>query len=239
LLLTELTNARATVASRRLVSRNGVPPRPPFPPEGVVFDLDGLLVDSEDAWGRAERRVVLELGYAWDPSVRPLLLGRGPRDAARVLGAFLGGHDPDDIDRRLLAAAEIEFASGLTARPGAAELVGALGDRLALAVATNSRRVLAELALAAAGLSEAFTAAVCAEDVAAPKPAPDPYATACQRLGCDPRRAIGLEDSPVGVASAKAAGLWVVGCPSFPGQTLAEADVVVDSLAELDVTALC
>jgi HAD superfamily hydrolase (TIGR01509 family) len=212
--------------------------RPPFRPEGVVFDLDGLLVDSEAAWGRAERRVVVELGHPWDPAVRPLLLGRGPRDAARVLADFLGGHDPEDIDRRLLVAAEQEFADGVGARPGARALIDALDGQLGLAVATNSRRVLAELALAGAGLAGRFAAVVCVEDVAAPKPAPDPYATACQLLGCDPGRAVAFEDSPVGVSSAKAAGMWVVGCPSVPGVTMAAADVVVGTLADIVVGTL-
>jgi beta-phosphoglucomutase-like phosphatase (HAD superfamily) len=98
--------------------------------------------------------------------------------------------------------------------------------------------VLAELALGAAGLAGRFSAVVCVEDVAAPKPAPDPYATTCRRLGSDPASALALEDSPVGVASAKAAGLWVIGCPSTPDAALAGADLVVGSLTELDFSEL-
>lgn len=207
---------------------------PPFCAAGVVFDLDGLLIDSEDAWGRAERRVVTDLGRPWDPAVRTVLLGKGPQDAALALAAHIGAVDPAEVEGRLLAAALTEFGGGLVARPGARALVEGLAGRLPLAVATNSRRVLAEMALRSAGMADAFAAVVCAEDVAAPKPAPDPYRTACVRLGVDPTLCVALEDSPVGVVSAKAAGLWVVGCPSFAGEKLARADVVVASLAEID-----
>src|SRR5918999_3772732 len=96
---------------------------PDWAPDGVVFDLDGVLVDSEEAWGRAERRVVLGYGGAWDQEVRALLLGSGPGDAARKLAAYLGGVDPDELDRRLLASALDEFAAGVEPRPGARALV--------------------------------------------------------------------------------------------------------------------
>lgn len=206
---------------------------PPFSPTAVVFDLDGLLVDSEPLWGLVEERVVLDLGHPWDPTIRALLLGKGPEDAATMLAAHLGGVHADEVGRRMLAAAVAEFEGGVEAQPGAHELVRSLGGRLPLALATNSRRVLAELALTSAGFDGLFQAVVCAEDVRAPKPAPDPYQAACARLGVDPTRSVAFEDSPVGVASAKAAGLWVVGCPSFPGQTLAGADAVVTRLVDV------
>ena len=207
---------------------------PPFRPAAVVFDLDGTLIDSEDAWGAAERRVVESLGHPWDPAVRTLLLGRGPQDAARVLADLLGGLDVDAVDAAMLAAAQVEFRGGLAARAGAASMVRALHGRVPLAVATNSRRVLAGMALDAVGMSACFDAVICAEDVVAAKPAADPFAAACAAVGADPRRSVALEDSPAGVASAKAAGLWVIACPSFAGMDLSAADVVVASLEQVD-----
>lgn len=198
-----------------------------------MFDLDGLLVDSEGAWGRAEERVVLDLGHPWDSAIHALLLGKGPMDAAATLAAHLGSVHPDEVEQRMLAAAAAEFRRGIEARPGARELVGSLRGRLPLAVATNSRRALAELVLASAGFDSGFQAVVCAEDVRAPKPHPDPYRTACALLRVDPARCVAFEDSPIGVAAAKAAGLWVVGCPSLPGQALASADAVVRRLADV------
>ncbi|MBA2317294.1 MAG: HAD family phosphatase [Euzebyales bacterium] len=208
--------------------------QPGFRPEAVVFDLDGLLVDSEDAWGRAERAVVEGLGCPWDPAVRTLLLGRGPADAAAVLAEFLDLHDPDEIGRRLLAAAEAEFRRGVPLLPGAGRLVAGLRGRLPLGVATNSLRRLAELAIASVALEGVFDAIVCADDVERPKPAPDLYTTACALLGADPARSVAFEDSPVGMRAARAAGLWVVGCPSFPGQPTDAAHAVIGSLREVD-----
>lgn len=204
-----------------------------------MLDLDGLLVDSEDAWGAAERRVVEGYGKPWDEGVRTLMLGRGPEDAATVLAEFLGAADPRAISRRLLTAAVVEFQRGIAARPGARELVEALRERgVPLGVATNSRRIIAELSLTSSGLGVLADTAVCAEDVARPKPAPDPYLAACAALGAPPGRCVGLEDSPVGVASAKAAGLYVIGCPSLPDTQLDAADAEVASLTELDIAKL-
>ncbi|MEX0658070.1 MAG: HAD-IA family hydrolase, partial [Egibacteraceae bacterium] len=136
------------------------------------------------------------------------------------------------------AAAQARCGAGLDARPGAIELVKALHRRVPLAVATNSVRRLAEHALESVALAGWFGAVVCADDVAAPKPAPDPYALACARLGATSERSVALEDSPTGTRSAKAAGLWVIGCPSLPGVALPAADVVVASLTDVDPAAL-
>lgn len=215
------------------------PPAPPFPPDAVVFDLDGLLVDSEGAWARATRRVVEDLGGPWDDGVHRLLLGTGPDAAARIVAAHLGHrHGPDAVAARMLVAAADEFATGLDPRPGALHLVAALHGRLPLAVATNSSRVLAEPALASSGLAGRFEAVVCADDVVAPKPAPEPYAKACAACGARAGRSVALEDSPAGTQSARAAGLWVIGCPSLPGVALPAADAVVASLAEVDADVL-
>lgn len=229
-----------TPPDTRLAPPFVVPPllAPPFLAKGLVFDMDGLLLDSEDAWGRAEERVVADLGHPWDPALRTLLLGRGPEDAATALAAFLGEEDADEVGSRLLEAALEEFRSGLELRPGAEELVRDLAGRVPLAVATNSRRVLAEEALGGTGLLPCFSAVVCAEDVGRTKPAPDPYVTACARLGVVPRTAIGLEDSPVGMQSARDAGLWVIGCPSFPDEPTDAAHVVIGSLTELEADVL-
>ncbi len=208
--------------------------RPPFVPEAVVFDLDGLLVDSEGLWARAEARVVTDLGHRWDPAMQRLMLGKGPRDAAEALAAHLGVDDLDGLEQRLEQATLDSFSAGAPPRPGAPQLVRALAGWLPLGVATNSRRALVDLTLGASGLARHIDAVVTVDDVPAPKPAPDVYATACARLRVDPERSVAFEDSPVGVASARAAGLWVVGCPSLPGQRLDGADVVIDSLEDVD-----
>lgn len=206
----------------------------PFPPDAVVFDLDGVLVDSEAAWGRAERRVVEESGRPWDPSVRTLLLGKGPLEAAQVLANHLGVGDVREMDRRFLQAAVSEFRRGISPLPGSMRLLEGFQGRLKQGVATNSRRVLADLSLTSAGLASLVDVLVCVEDVPRPKPFPDSYLRACELLGADPARSVCVEDSPVGAAAAKAAGMWVIGCPSFTGALPEAADVVVSSLEDLD-----
>lgn len=215
-------------------------PAPDCLPDAVIFDLDGLLVDSEHAWARADRRVVEDCGGVWDDSVHRRLIGRGPEDAARLLADHLDRrHRPADIAGWVLAAAQAEFATGLCARPGAMALVQALHGRVPLAVATNSSASLAAAALLATGLGERLDTVVCVDDVAAPKPAPDVYELACAKVGARPTRSVALDDSPSGVAAAKAAGLWVIGCPSLPDVVLAAADAVVDSLSVIDADRLC
>jgi HAD superfamily hydrolase (TIGR01509 family) len=197
-------------------------------PRGIVFDLDGVLVDSEGIWAEAEAATVAELGGEYTPELSAALYGRGHRDGARILAERFGG-DADAIADVLLGHALAGFRNGLEPLPGARELVARLRGRVPIAVASNSVRVIVETALASAGL-EGFDAVVAGEDVAAAKPAPDPYLEACARLGIAPADAIGVEDSPVGIASAKAAGLYVIGVPSIRAQRLDEADLVVTSL---------
>jgi HAD superfamily hydrolase (TIGR01509 family) len=194
----------------------------------VVFDLDGVLVDSEGIWAEAEAATVAGLGGEYTQELSAALYGRGHRDGARILAERFGG-DADAIADTLLGHALAGFRRGLEPLPGARDLVARLRGRVPIAVASNSARVIVETALASAGL-EGFDAVVAGEDVAAAKPAPDPYLEACARLGVAPADAVGVEDSPVGIASAKAAGLYVIGVPSIREQRLDEADLVVASL---------
>jgi HAD superfamily hydrolase (TIGR01509 family) len=206
----------------------------PFRPEAVVFDLDGVLVDSEPTWAEAEAATVEALGGDYTQEISELLYGRGHRDGGRLLAERFGG-DAHAIADDLLARALAGIRSGVEPRAGATELVRSLQGRLALAVASNSVREFVEAALAAVALADAFDAVVAGEDAERPKPAPDPYLEACRRLGADPRRSVAIDDSPVGVASAKAAGLYVVGAPSVRDVGLPAADVVVGSLLAISI----
>jgi HAD superfamily hydrolase (TIGR01509 family) len=201
-------------------------------PEAVVFDLDGVLVDSEAIWAAAEEATVTRLGGEYTPELRAALHGRGARDGGWIVAELLRRDDGDAIGKEVLdhALAALERE----ARPvdGADELVARLRGRIPIAVASNSSRELVETALRGAGLGE-FDAIVAAEDVAAAKPAPDPYVEACRRLGVDPGRAAAVEDSPAGAASAKAAGMLVIGLDATGTVRLDAADIVVRSLREL------
>jgi HAD superfamily hydrolase (TIGR01509 family) len=212
--------------------------RPPFPPQAVVLDLDGLLVDTEPRWEAAERGLIAALGGTWDPALRERLLGSGPQRAAAIIAEHLGGLDPQMIQRRMLVAALEEFRRGVPARPGAEDLLAALSARLPVAGATSSLRVLADTALQGAGLDGYLPVLICDEDVDEPKPSPQPYRRACAEFGADPERAVAFEDAPRGIASARAAGLWTVACPSVPGVPVDGAHAVIGSLTEVDVDAL-
>lgn len=206
----------------------------PFRPDAVVFDLDGVLVDSEPTWALAEAETVAGLGGVYTQEIGELLYGRGHRDGGRILAERFGG-DPDAVADTLLQHALAGMRRGLEPLPGARGLVESLRGTLPVGIASNSVRAIVDTALVGAGLAGLFDAVVCAEDAARAKPAPDPYLAACRLLGSDPARTVAVEDSPVGVASAKAAGLFTIGAPSRRGVDLSEADLVVESLVGLDL----
>jgi HAD superfamily hydrolase (TIGR01509 family) len=202
-------------------------------PAAVVFDLDGVLVDSEAIWAAAEEATVTSLGGDYTPELRAALHGRGARDGGWIVAELLRRDDGDDIGKAVLdhALAALERE----ARPvdGADTLVDQLRGRIPIAVASNSSRELVVTALRGAGLGE-FDAIVAAEDVAQAKPAPDAYVEACRRLGVDPGRAAAIEDSPAGATAAKAAGMLVIGLDATGTIKLDAADLVVQSLRELE-----
>lgn len=207
---------------------------PPFAPDAVVFDLDGVLVDSEDLWAEVEQRVVVDLGFAWDPAVRPALHGQGSRKAAAALSHFLGARvTAEQIETRTADYIEEVFARGVPVTAGTREVLAALHGRVPLAVATNSTARLAEHALVGNDLDRWFDAVVTADDVSAAKPAPDPYLLACERLGARPRRSVAIEDSLPGMASAKGAGLWLIACVDRDA-VADDADARIGALTELE-----
>lgn len=201
------------------------------PPEAVVFDCDGLLLDTEPLWTIGEERLFRRYGKVFDPDGKRALLGKSGAAAGRVLAGLLDQPGRDlALVAELLDEAEGAMA-GATPMPGARALVDRLRGRLPLAAASNSPRRIIGPAFRSAGFGPEFDVVLTSDDVEHPKPAPDLYLEACRRLGVDPAGTIALEDSPTGVASARAAGLWVIGVPSYPGVTL-DADLVVPSLLD-------
>jgi HAD superfamily hydrolase (TIGR01509 family) len=208
--------------------------------QGVVFDNDGLLLDTEAAWTRAEEDLFARRGRAFTPEHKRALIGSSRSSSALMLEAMLDrpgeGHALADELHELVM---VEALAGVPARPGALELVDGLrAAGVPLAVASNSRREFVERVLAGAGLLDGhFDAVVTADDVAEPKPAPDLYLSACSALGAEPRLSAALEDSPVGVQSALAAGLFVIAVPYFADATIDGASLTARSLADPDVAA--
>jgi HAD superfamily hydrolase (TIGR01509 family) len=202
------------------------------PRTGIVFDNDGLLLDTEPCWTRAETVVFERHGREFDLEAKRALVGTAPETAARVLERLLElpGRG-EELSAELYALALEEIAAGAEPRPGAVELLAALDGRWPVAVASNSPRSHLLAGLTRTGLADRFDAVLGVEEVADPKPAPDLYLRACGLLGATPTGSLALEDSPPGVAAARAAGWYVVGVPWVVGVEL-DADAVFDSLAD-------
>jgi HAD superfamily hydrolase (TIGR01509 family) len=202
----------------------------------VLFDMDGLLVDSEELWFAAEAAVMAGLGATWEPADQAVLVG-GPieRTTAYMLAKSGASVPAEVVAEELLARMEALLRAELRWRPGARRLlheVHAAGVPAGL-VSSSQRRIM-EAVLVGVG-AEHFAVTVSGDDVTRAKPAPEPYLLAASRLGVDPARCVVLEDSPTGTAAGLAAGCVTVAVPSIvdipPGPGL----TVVRSLTELDV----
>lgn len=207
------------------------PPSPPRSiPAAVVFDCDGILLDTDRCWVQAERTLFDEARKGFGPAERAALLGRGLDDAGRVLELLLGR--PGQAIRlvqQLGSLAEHLIMSAPRLMPGARALATVLRAETPLGVASNTSRATVVAALGKTPLADTFVVVVGADCVLEPKPAPDVYLEVCARLAVTPDQAVAIEDSPVGVQAARAAGMHVIGVPSVAGVRL-DADFVTDSL---------
>jgi HAD superfamily hydrolase (TIGR01509 family) len=206
--------------------------------DGVVFDLDGVLLDSEQIWDAVREELVRERGGRWHERAQRDMMGMSSLEWSRYLHAELGVPDPpEEISAEVVRRLESRYRDRLPVLPGAREAVERLAGRWPLALASSSNRELIDLALELMGVRHLFGATVSSEEVARGKPAPDVYLEAARRLGVDPPRVAAIEDSQNGIRAAKAAGMHVIAIPNehFPPaeDALAQADVVLDSLAEL------
>lgn len=203
---------------------------------GIVFDNDGLLLDTEPCWTRAQEKVFERRGRVFDLEAKQALVGTAPETATRVLNRLIPGQGAE-VSAEMYELAVEEIAAGAVPRPGALELVASLHGRWPLAIASNAPRRHLLTGLDKVGVRESFDVAIAIDDVGVPKPAPDLYLRACELLTVEPGRSVALEDSPPGVAAARAAGLLVLGVPSVDGVEL-EADHVFESLADPGVRAV-
>jgi len=204
-------------------------------PQAVIFDNDGLLLDTEDAWTRAEETLFARRSREFTLDHKRSLIGSARAAAAKKLEAMLDRTgEGEALMDELHELVMVQALAGVAPRPGALDLLERLrGAGVPIGVASNSQRAFVERTLAGAGLLDGrFQAVVSAEDVEHPKPAPDIYLEACRRLGAEPGRCVALEDSPTGVAAAVAAGMYVIGVPYFTGAQLPGCDLLAESLAD-------
>ena len=194
---------------------------PSAAPDAVVFDNDGLLLDTESVWTRAEQDLFARRGTEFTPADKRELVGTSAAIAGGVLEQRLGepGRAAELIEElNVLVVAELEH--GVEAMIGARELLETPAASAAPRSASSPTRrsLFVNRSLQLVGFEDLFDVVLSAHEVAAPKPAPDPYLEACRRLGVEPGPGVvALEDSPTGVAAARAAGLTVIGVPSIEG----------------------
>jgi HAD superfamily hydrolase (TIGR01509 family) len=209
----------------------------------VVFDLDGVLLDSEQVWDEAREQLAKERGGRWHPQAQRDMMGMSSTEWSRYMHETMGlPEPPEQINREVVERLSAIYRKHLPVLPGAEEAVERLAARWPLGLASSSNRELIDLALELLGVDHLFAATVSSEEVARGKPEPNVYLEAARRLGVDPAEAAAVEDSHNGILSAKAAGMRVVAIPNshFPPDeaALAEADVVLDSLAGLTAEAI-
>ena len=204
----------------------------------VLFDMDGLLVDSEPLWFEAERSVMARLGGPWTPADQVALIGGSlAHSVAYMRARAVRPAEPEQIGRWLLdGMADLVARNGVRLMPGAAGLLAELAAAgIRCALVTSAQRQIMDAVIDSTGLTFAVT--ICAEDVRRGKPDPEPYLRAAALLGEAPARCVVLEDSPRGVAAAQAAGCPVIAVPSVPlpaGLSVA----VVPTLYGIDLAAL-
>ena len=206
--------------------------------EAVVFDMDGVLIHSEEIWDAVRETYVRERRGRYDSEIQRAMMGMSSPEWSRYLHETAGVRDePETINAEVVARMLAAYREHLPLLDGAVEAVRRLAARFPLAVASSSNRALIDAVLEVAGLAAAFRATVSSEEVARGKPAPDVYLEAARRLGIAPERCAAVEDSHGGIRAAKAAGMFVIAFPNptYPPdeESLAQADAVIRSLDEL------
>jgi HAD superfamily hydrolase (TIGR01509 family) len=206
--------------------------------EAVVFDLDGVLLDSEQVWDDVRMELARERGGRWHERAQTDMMGMSSTEWSRYMHDVIGlSESPDEINAEVVTRLLERYRAGLPLIEGAVEAVQRLAGPFRLAVASSSNRPVIGTVLDAAGIARHFAATVSSEEVARGKPAPDVYLEAVRRLGVEPARAAAIEDSANGIRSASAAGLRVLAIPNphYPPavDALSLADAVLGSLGEL------
>ena len=209
----------------------------------VVFDLDGVLVDSEQVWDDVRECLARERGGRWHGRAQADMMGMSSPEWSRYMHDVIGlPGSPAEINAEVVERMLARYRDALPLIDGAVDAVRRLAARFPLAVASSSNRPLIETVLAGAGIADLFAVTVSSEEVDHGKPAPDVYLEAARLLGLPPSLCVAIEDSANGIRSAHAAGLRVCALPNAhyppPADALALADVVLSSLEDLTISAV-
>jgi HAD superfamily hydrolase (TIGR01509 family) len=211
--------------------------------EAVVFDLDGVILDTEELWNEVREGLARERGGQWSDRAQADMMGMSSQEWSRYMHDVIGlGEPPEEIVREVVDRMLDRYADHLPLVDGAVEAVKRMAMRWPLGLASSANRELIDKALEVSGLVSSFRVTVSSEEVTRGKPAPDVYLEAARRLGVDPRNSAAVEDSASGIRSANAAELFVVAIPNRafppPEDVLRLADVVLDSIKELEPATL-
>jgi HAD superfamily hydrolase (TIGR01509 family) len=206
--------------------------------DAVVFDLDGVLLDSEQVWDEVREELARERGGRWHDQAQRDMMGMSSLEWSRYMHDVIGlPEPPEEISTEVVRRMGERYRDGLPLLPGAVDAVERLAARWPLGLASSSNRPLIDLVLDVSGVARYFRATVSSEEVARGKPAPDVFLEAARRLRVAPERCAVVEDSANGILAGRAAGMLVVAIPNphFPPgeEALAEADVVLQALEEL------
>jgi HAD superfamily hydrolase (TIGR01509 family) len=206
--------------------------------EAVVFDLDGVLLDSEQIWDEVREQLARERDGRWHDGAQRAMMGMSSTEWSQYMHDEIGlPEPPEEISAEVVRRLEARYRQHLPLLDGAVEAVDRLAARWPLGIASSSNREVIDLVLDLSGLAPLFKVTVSSEEVARGKPAPDVYLEAARRLGIAPERSAAIEDSENGIRAAKAAGMRVIAIPNphFPPdpEALEQADVTLRSLAEL------
>jgi HAD superfamily hydrolase (TIGR01509 family) len=210
-------------------------------PSAVIFDLDGVLVDSEVVWNEARRGLVEETGGNWRDGAQSVMMGMSSVEWSRYMAEELGvPMSAEEIAATVLERLERHYREHLPLIPGARDAVLSLASRWPLAIASSANRAIIALVLRLTDLTDCFQATVSSEEVPHGKPAPDVYLEAARRISREPGSCAAVEDSGNGLRAAAAAGMRVIAIPNraFPpeDEALAKADVVLGSIEALDAS---
>lgn len=211
--------------------------------EAVVFDLDGVLVDSEHVWDEVREELARERGGRWHEDAQSDMMGMSSTEWSRYMHDVIGLPEaPEEINAEVVRRMQARYDTDLPLVEGAVESVRRIGASFPLGLASSSNRPLIDAVLERACVADLFQATVSSEEVARGKPAPDVYLEAARRLGVDPAHCVAIEDSGNGIRSARAAGMRVIAIPNPryppPADVLEDADVVLESVGELDVRSI-
>lgn len=204
----------------------------------VVFDLDGILVETEALWDEVRRGLAAAEGIPWPEAATAAMMGMSTPEWSTYLAETVGlSGTPEEVGKRVIDGMAARYATGLPVLPGAQAAVRRMAEHHLVGVASSSPRRLIYLVVYELGLDGVFTATVSTEEVAAGKPAPDGYLRACELLGVSPHDAVGIEDSTNGIRSLHAAGMTIIHIPpSFHApdeETRALCDAIIPTLDRL------